>query len=127
MADEHSTLKVPAGYFDMTPAEQAVAAKAMWQDAMRQMGRDPETGGKREPSVDTYGSAKRSAATKDRDRLRVALRTAWNAWRLDAAVVTAAVPQTSTRSLPRRWPYDAASSSPRRRGSTTGWWRRVFR
>ncbi len=46
MADERFTLKVPSGYWDMTPARQDAAAKGMWQDAMRQTGRDVETGEK---------------------------------------------------------------------------------
>jgi hypothetical protein len=30
------------GYFDMTEHERKAAAMAMWADAMRQMGRDPD-------------------------------------------------------------------------------------
>jgi topoisomerase IA-like protein len=55
-------LKLPEGYFDMTPEQQKAAHFAMWQDAMRQMGRDPETGEKLESSAGT-DSIEHSSAT----------------------------------------------------------------
>jgi hypothetical protein len=54
-------LKLPEGYFDMTPEEKKAACHVMWQGAMRQMGRDPETGEKLEPSAGR-ASAERSSA-----------------------------------------------------------------
>jgi hypothetical protein len=41
MADERFFLKVPPNWGEMTPDQQEAAAYVMWQQAMRQMGRDP--------------------------------------------------------------------------------------
>jgi hypothetical protein len=58
MASERFFLKLPEGYLDMTPEEQSAACHVMWQEAMRQMGHDPETGEKNEPGADTISAVR---------------------------------------------------------------------
>ena len=40
--DRRFLLRIPAGYFEMTEEEQQAATRAMWREAMVQMGEDTD-------------------------------------------------------------------------------------